>query len=363
VTAPAHPVHEPVSPRRRIVRAVIEVAVMGIAFYFVLPKVIDAFSAFPQLSKVGIGWIVVVLACEGASFLMVWMLLRLATRTTQWLAIITSQLASNALSSVLPAGAAAGATLQVRMLSDAGIDATTAASGMTAFTLLQFATVAIVPVLLLPAVVTGVLVLSPSLWKALLVGAIALAGVLVAVVVLALFDAPLRAIGRAIQWTRNHVLPKRAPITGLPDRLIRERNTMAHTLGQRWRPAVLLSVGRVAFDYFALLASVAAVGGHPRPSLIVVAYVSSVVLALIPITPGGLGFVEAGLTGVLTLAGIGASQAVLATLLYRLAEYWLPMIAGPFAYALFRFTIGRRHEHRRATSATSGIPASPEPDQ
>ena len=53
------------------------------------------------------------------------------------------------------------------------------------------------------------------------------------------------------------------------------------------------------------------------------------VLALIPITPGGLGFVEAGLTGVLTLAGIPASEAVLATLLYRLAAYWLPMIAGP----------------------------------
>ena len=38
------------------------------------------------------------------------------------------------------------------MLSEAGIDTATAASGMTAFTLLQFATVAIVPVLLLPAV-------------------------------------------------------------------------------------------------------------------------------------------------------------------------------------------------------------------
>ena len=30
--------------------------------------------------------------------------------------------------------------------------------------------------------------------------------------------------------------------------------------------------------------------------------------------------------------------SVLATLLYRLASYWLPMIAGPFAYGVFRFT-------------------------
>ena len=48
------------------------------------------------------------------------------------------------------------------MLRDAGIETATAASGMTAFTLLQFATVAIVPVLLLPAVLFGILVLSPE---------------------------------------------------------------------------------------------------------------------------------------------------------------------------------------------------------
>ena len=45
---------------------------------------------------------------------------------------------------------------------------------------------------------------------------------------------------------------------------------------------------------------------------------------MIPITPGGLGFVEAGLTGVLTLAGVTPEHAVLATLLYRLFSYWLP---------------------------------------
>ena len=67
---------------------------------------------------------------------------------------------------------------------------------------------------------------------------------------------------------------------------------------------------------------------------------------MIPITPGGLGFVEAGLTGALTLAGVDASHAVLATLLYRLAEYWLPVIAGPFAYVAFR--VSRRRARRRA---------------
>jgi len=340
----------PPSTRRRVIGGLLEVSVTAVAFYFVLPKVIYAFSAFPRVSSVGFVWIAVVLVCEGTSFVMVWMLLRLATRTTQWLAIATSQLAANALSSILPAGAAAGATLQVRMLGDAGIDTATAASGMTAFTLLQFATVAIVPVLLLPAVLAGILHLSPGLSHALLIGAIAFVAILAIVAVLAVFDGPLRGTGRVIEALSNRVRRHRPPRVGLPDRLVDERNTMARTLGQHWRRAVLLSVGRVAFDYLALLAAVAAVGAHPSPSLIVVAYVSSVVLALIPITPGGLGFVEAGLTGVLTLAGIPASAAVLATLLYRLAEYWLPMVMGPFAYVVFRFS------RRRARTESAQTP-------
>jgi hypothetical protein len=236
------------------------------------------------------------------------------------------------------------------MLADAGIDTTTAASGMTAFTLLQFATVAIVPVLLLPAVLLGILQLSPGLSHALLIGALAFVAILAIVGVLAVFDGPLRSVGRVVELLSNRLHRHRAPKSGLADRLVDERNTMARTLGQHWRRAVLLSVGRVAFDYFALLAAVAAVGAHPSPSLIVVAYVSSVVLALIPITPGGLGFVEAGLTGVLTLAGIPASAAVLATLLYRLAEYWLPMALGPFAYVGFRVSRRRARPDAAAPS-------------
>jgi hypothetical protein len=59
-------------------------------------------------------------------------------------------------------------------------------------------------------------------------------------------------------------------------------------------------------------------------------------LALLPFTPGGLGFVEAGLVGTLALAGVPGPKALAATLLYRLVAYWLPIPAGGVAYFLFR---------------------------
>jgi len=82
--------------------------------------------------------------------------------------------------------------------------------------------------------------------------------------------------------------------------------------------------------------------------LLLIAYITAVLLALIPITPGGLGFVEAGLAGTLTLAGVDGAHAVLATLIYRLAEYWLPLLIGPFAYVVFR--VSQRQRVKPATT-------------
>jgi hypothetical protein len=112
-----------------------------------------------------------------------------------------------------------------------------------------------------------------------------------------------------------------------------------HALQDSWKRAVPAALGNQLFDFLALYVSLLAVGSHVDPVLVLLAYVAGSALAMIPITPGGLGFVEAGLTGVLTLAGVTPDHAVLATLLYRLFQYWLPLPAGLIASILFR----RRH--------------------
>ena len=70
------------------------------------------------------------------------------------------------------------------------------------------------------------------------------------------------------------------------------------------------------------------------------AFCTAQVLAQIPVTPGGLGFVEAGLTATLALAGVGAGAAVLATFAYRLFQYWLPLPLGLVGAAMQRRRYG-----------------------
>ena len=112
-------------------------------------------------------------------------------------------------------------------------------------------------------------------------------------------------------------------------------------LGKKWWQAVLLTAGRLGFDYGCLLAALRATGTAPRPSLVLLAYAAAGIVALFPLTPGGLGVVEASLSALLILAGVHPGDAFVATLAYRVASYWLPLFAGPPAYLLFRHRYGR----------------------
>jgi len=253
--------------------------------------------------------------------------------------VVTAGLAGNAVTDSLPGGDAAGAAVQFSMLTTAGFDTDTAVGALTAFSLLGVGGLLALPILALPAILAGAPV-SPGLVHTALLG---IAGfVLFAIfgAVLLLTNRPLAVIGRAAQGLRNRLIPGRSPLTGLDSRLLVERDTIRAVLGQKWWQAILLITGRLGFDFGCLLAALRATGAHPRPSLVLLAYSAAGIIALFPITPGGLGIVEASLSGLLILAGVHPSSAVLATLAYRVASYWLPLLAGPPAYLLFRHRYG-----------------------
>jgi len=310
-------------------------ALTAVSLYLLWPALLQVFSAWPRLLDLSPIWFVVMLLFEAGSFVCSWALIRLALRTKGWFVVATSQLSGNAFSRVVPGGAAAGGALQYTLLVQAGIQPTRVASGLTASSLLSTATVFALPVLSLPAVLSGVPV-ERGLKQAAVIGAGAFLILLLADTALLTTERPLRLAGAAIERLRNQVRRERPPTFGLPDRLVRERNLIRQVLGHRWWLALLTAVGNWALDYLALLAALTAVGTRPRPSLVLLAYVAAIVLGMIPLTPGGLGFVEAGLAAMLSLAGVRAADAVLSTLAYRLVSYWLPIPTGFVAYTLFR---------------------------
>jgi len=325
---------------KAVVKRALVVAVAGAAIYLVLPGLIKVLGAWPRLSTLNPVWFTVALAAELVSFTCNFALQRLALRTRGWFAVVTAGLAGNAVTDSLPGGDAAGAAVQFSMLTAAGFDTDTAVGGLTAFSLLGIGGLLTLPLFALPAILVGAPV-SPGLVHTALLG---IAGfVLYAIfgVIVLRTDRPLAALGRAAQSVWNRLTRGRRPVTGLDQRLLTERDTIRTVLGRNWWQAVLLTAGRLGFDYGCLLAALRATGAGPRPSLVLLAYSAAGIIALFPLTPGGLGIVEASLSGLLILAGVRPGYAILATLAYRIASYWLPLLAGAPAYLLFRHRYGR----------------------
>ena len=333
-------------------RRIIGLVVAAVGLYFVWPALVKVFGSVGQLSTIRPGWFVAMAVLELASFVCVWLLIGLSVSSSHWLLIATAQLVGNAVSSIVPGGAAAGGPLQFSYMVRAGEEPGRTASGLTAASLLTTTTLFGLAALCVPLTFRLENV-DPRLERAGWLGLGAFM-ILFAVGAVALaLDGPMRTAGRATQWLLNHVRRRRPPVVDLDARLLAERNRVRHALGTHWPWALLAVVSKWAFDYFALLAAIAASGAKVQTIPVLLAYVAASVLGMIPITPGGLGFVEAGLAVTLVWAGLPAANATLATLAYRLVSYWLPLVLGIVAAVVYRTRYHTAGENPPAAGATA----------
>ena len=322
------------SPVWRHVRRAVLLAVTGGSLYLLAPSLLTVFDAWPQLKGVRPWWFVVVVLLEAASFMSLWALMRIALRARGWYEVASSQLAGNAASRIVPGGAATGTVVQATMLINSGLPAASVGGALGAAGLLTTGMLLALPVLAVPTVVAGA-----PLAHELELGLVFSLGVALLLVgagfAVLRWDRVVHALARGVGWLLARVLRRGTP-AGVAARVLAERDRVAQAFDGRWLRSLATAAGNRMFDYAALVASLVAVGAHVRPSLVLVAYVASLALALVPITPGGLGFVETGLTSLLVLAGASTDQALAGTLLYRLASFWLPIPVGAVAWAGWR---------------------------
>ena len=327
------------------------------------PSLLSLFGTWPRLADVDIWWFPVLVVLEACSFAALWWLAKLALAQhpgdqesqpvrAGWGTLATAQLAGNAASKVVPGGPAAGGVLQARLLIQAGQRPADVASALTAIGLITTGVLLLLPVLTVPALLIG-----PPPARQLELGL--LVSLILAIVIVGLGFT-------ALTWTRFVVLIGRAAghIIHLAKRsvtadtcaatLVSQRDRVAAAFEGKWWSAVFAAAANRMFDYAALVAALAALDAHARPSEVLMAYVVAQALAMVPITPGGLGFVDAGLTALLVLIGVSADTALIGTLLYRLVSFWLPIPVGLLAWAGWR-------THRHITKPSRTNPPNPPP--
>jgi uncharacterized protein (TIRG00374 family) len=118
-------------------------------------------------------------------------------------------------------------------------------------------------------------------------------------------------------------------------------------------------------DAASLEVFIGAFGRWVNPDGLLVAYGLANVLAVIPLTPGGLGVIEATLTSVLVGFGTPRGVATLGVVGYRLVNFWLPIPVGGLAYLSLQVNSGgptaapgnpKRGAGRRVVSAFARAP-------
>ena len=140
----------------QIAKRIIGLIITALSLYLLAPKVLSVLASWPQLKTLKPGWLALAVLFELMSYLSLWSMLRVALHATSWFAVATSQLASGAVGSIVPGGAATAGAVAYRMLTKAGVRSGDVASGLAASSIATTTVTLAMPLLALPAIIGGV---------------------------------------------------------------------------------------------------------------------------------------------------------------------------------------------------------------
>jgi putative heme transporter len=343
--------------RGKIIGIAIGLVVVVGVFAFVLPRIADYRAVWDTIQ--GLTW-------EQGLALLIAELVNLATFAPPlmaslpgigyWRASVITQ-ASTASTYVAPGGAAVGMGTAFAMLRGWGFQpgAVTLSVTLTGVWNQLF-------MLAAPAVALALLTFAGGSNATLVI--VAVIGLVVFVVALAAFVAALASNGlarrvgngaaRATSWLLG--LIRRGPVTWGGESLVRFRLHTVGLLGRRWLPLTLATIaGQLSvFAVLVVCLHVLGVGGD-QVSLAeaFAAWAFVRLLGSIPITPGGLGIVELGLTGALVGFGGPNEAVVAAVLLYRVLTIVPTLVLGLAAGVVWQ-RLRRRAGPPPATATIGG---------
>jgi uncharacterized protein (TIRG00374 family) len=337
--------------RVRIAGGIGSLLVIGAVFIFVLPRIADYRDVWDVIQTITWQWLVVLALAT---------VLNLATYAPPLVAALPGlsyfhgsrvTLASTALSAVAPGGAAVGMATSFAMLRGWGFSgrpvglAVVVTGVWNQFVILGFPILAVAGL----AAEGG---RNRSLELVAMIGLVVFA-VLVAGFAVGLSSERLaRRLGdraaRIASWAR-HVAHK-APVKWTGTSFVRFREETIALIRRRWLFLTAATLAGHLTVFIVLLACLRAVGVASTDVTVVEAFAAwalARILGAIPITPGGIGFVELGLTGALVAFGAGNADAVAVTLMYRFLTIVPTLVLGLLAAATWK--LGQRPQAAATT--------------
>jgi putative heme transporter len=306
---------------KRLALGAISVAIIAVTFVYFLPTIANYGQVWDVVTGLSWGWIVALLATTAinlVTFAPPWQVALPGLSFTQ---AFTVTQASTALSIVVPAGLAAGIAGSYGVLRRWGFAARDVTRAITLTGLWnQFLnlTFPIVAVFLLTVWHESAAALATVAFVGVAVLGIVIAGFVLILVSARLAQDMGNVAARVANWGLGKV--RRGPVSWGGENFERFRAEAGDLLERRWHLLTLAALAGNLTVFLLFVVSLRAMGVDASQVNIVEAFASWSfvrIIGAIPITPGGIGVIELGLTGMLVGFGGKNAAVVAAVLVFR----------------------------------------------
>ncbi|MDP4014209.1 MAG: YbhN family protein [Candidatus Nanopelagicales bacterium] len=326
------------SRRRFVITALVGVIVVVAVFALLLPQASSYQEALKELADMPVVWILAVVVAGLANIAVYpFTVLVAIPRLGYWRGFSERQ-AGFLVSNAIPGGGAIAVGTQYSMLSRYGVPSALSAAAVSADAVWTY-----LLTLGMPAVAVTLLVVEGRSTAGMAtIAIIGLAVVLVSVILIVIVlrsESGARRVGRLAERLIGpvfHRLHRETP--DFVGSLVEFRENAHGLVAQKWKQLTVTNVAAQIMPLFVLffaLVGLDAVGEQLSIIEIFAAYSVALLLVSIPVTPGGLGTVDAALIGLLVAFGAPGSVAVAADLLWRLIWFLPQIIAGLSAMAAY----------------------------
>jgi uncharacterized membrane protein YbhN (UPF0104 family) len=370
-TEPAPEAKPKVAIWKRIIQALISLAIVAGIFLGVMPLIADygdVFDTIRAMTSLETGSLVLIGLWNLATY---WFVLTAALPGLRLREAAVVNQASTAVSNTLPAGGVIGVGVSISMLTSWGF--TIGSIGRSAvvtgiwnnFVKLGMPVLAL-SLLALEGEVTPVRLAAAAIGIAVLVAAVVVFALLLRSDRLARVIG--RGVGRVVDWARN--LLHKAPVGDWEDRSSAFRTDTIGLLRHRWIWLTVATLVSHISLFLVLLVALRHVGVSQNELSWIAVFAAFAFVRLIsalPLTPGGVGVVELGYAAVMTLGldDLTSAQVVAAILVFRAITYLLPIPLGLLSYITWRVNKSWKMTEEQRASMTGDAyeyePSSPSP--
>lgn len=331
--------------KRTIITAIIGLVIMVAVFAFLFPKFGSYEKAFTQIAALPAAWIAVLVAAGLLNILAYPLTAIAAIPGLSYRAAFVDRQAGFLVSNILPGGGAVAVGTQYSILAKYGVPPTKSAAAVSADAIWTY-----LMVLGTPALAVVLLVLegrsAAGYTTAAVVGIIVVVASVLGIWLVLRSRSSAEGLGRRLQPLADRIwgLIKR-PAPDLVTTLGAYNMEASALVRERWLPLTLTNALAQLTPWIVLIAALAALGVFPSPITPIEAFAAfsiALLLTSFPITPGGLGTVDAALVLLLTGFGIENSTAVAADLIWRLVWFLPQLLVGLGAFGLYYVDARRR---------------------